>query len=463
MTEIQNLPVEIMCCVFDKLSAHERRPLHLVCRNWYEMLTTKHYLLQRRLRVDPDNVDAIVEDWLAKFPCITIRDVDASPKSLIRKNFLNSLRKIVFKADVIPQIEELSLESVQSDLLIELFGETCETTRFPNLTRLSIDCIEYGHLSNNVWNFPENLIHLTIHLSRKEEITLVEALAKQLHELKIECTNLPILLQCCDIPDFHRLHTLKLASDTFFPERFSPSQQLGDNFVRTLRRLRSLALVFRHNDFLHGYTAVLQNCQKLKALSIFGADLNLEACNRIAEIANLKRLELLIRIEKDQQLNLWNLEKLRSLHTYVRSLAPIGENLPSLHTIRISNHTIREGRFGVKTLERNFIERYFSHFESIEKLILYDVYLEEDLLLQFPKMKVREMILRCVRTSSLVLDIIHERAPEILDVYFWDCCFLVSPRAKIPSFEALGRLLPRVRISHSSSKIIALEYGQILS
>lgn len=95
---------------------------------------------------------------------------------------------------------------------------------------------------------------------------------------------------------------------------------------------------------------------------------------------------------------------------------------------------------------------------------------------------VKEIILRCVRTvripkcipsispetptpkqSSLVLDIIYERAPRVFKVYFWDCCFLVSPRAKITSFEALRLLLPRACISHSSSKIIAVDYEQILS
>ncbi|KAL1400741.1 hypothetical protein pipiens_007180 [Culex pipiens pipiens] len=304
-----------MCCIFDQLSGPERRPLHLVCHGWYRMLTTKHYLLGRRLRLSPDNVELFEmngED-VRKFPCVRVRDDESSPRSVNRRNFLSLLRRVVFGEDVLENLQELTLEGVQSDLLAEMFGGCL--VRFPNLKLLALNCFEF--------------------------------------------------------------------------------------------------------DALHD------------------------------------KLELLVRIEKDDYLLPWNLPNLANLHTYVENLAPLGEDLPALATIRISNHTIREGRFSNRPVERFYLKRYFSHFETILKLFLYDVYLEEDLLLQFPKMKVREIILRCVRTSSLILDIIYERAPAIFYLRFWDCCFLVSPRAKIPSFEALGRLLPHVRISHSSSKIIA--------
>lgn len=59
------------------------------------------------------------------------------------------------------------------------------------------------------------------------------------------------------------------------------------------------------------------------------------------------------------------------------------------------------------------LNRYFSHFEAILKLFLYDVYLEEDLLLQFPKMKVREIILRCVRTVRLPSKASNKISPDL--------------------------------------------------
>ncbi|XP_038111679.1 uncharacterized protein LOC6036033 [Culex quinquefasciatus] len=447
---------QVMCCIFDQLSGPERRPLHLVCHGWYRMLTTKHYLLGRRLRLNPDNVELFEmngED-VRKFPCVRVRDDESSPRSVNRRNFLSLLRRVVFGEDVLENVQELTLEGVQSDLLAELFGGCL--VRFPNLKVLVVNCFEFDALHDvRKWNLSTSLTSLEISVSKQEEIQLIEAVAEQLTVLCIETTRLNLLLKCCDVGNFNKLRTLKLKSDTFFPERFSSPNDISDNFRKTLAQITTLSIVFRHNDFLLGYAPLLHYCTKLESLSIFGADLCVAACNVIRQLSCLKKLELLVRIEKDDYLLPWNLPNLANLHTYVENLAPLGEDLPALATIRISNHTIREGRFSNRPVERFYLKRYFSHFESILKLFLYDVYLEEDLLLQFPKMKVREIILRCVRTSSLILDIIYERAPAIFYLRFWDCCFLVSPRAKIPSFEALGRLLPHVRISHSSSKIIA--------
>ncbi|XP_058447369.1 uncharacterized protein LOC131427842 [Malaya genurostris] len=466
MPLIECLPVELMCCIFDKFTGLERKPLHLVSRNWYRILTRKQYLLRRQLKVHPQNVelfDSGSEEW-NKFPCVSIRDDDSSPKSTRRKNFLSTLRRTVLFETVLSHIEELSLESVQSDLLRELFGETCDELRFPNLNYLIVSCFEFGCLSEiRTWHFPSCLTRLGLVVSCRDEVRLIEAVGSQLEELLVETIKLDLLLQCCNLPNLNKLRTLKLKSDTFFPDRFSSSSDIGENFVRMLKNLKNLAIGFRHNDFRHGYAPLLQNCQQLETLSILGMDLDVAACNAIGQLRGLKKLELLLRIEKNDELVAWNFQNLTKLHTYVWNLAPLGDDLPSLEVIRISNYTIREGRFSVEPVEKIYLQRYFSHFQTIVKLFLYDIYLDENLLLQFPKMKVREIVLRCVRTSSLILDIIYDRAPEVFYVYFWDCCFLVSPRAKIPSFEELRRLLPHVRISHSSSKIIAADYGEILS
>ncbi|XP_058820840.1 uncharacterized protein LOC131683036 [Topomyia yanbarensis] len=466
MSQIECLPVEVMCCIFDKLTSLERKSLHLVCRDWYRILTRKHYLLRRQLKVYPENVElfeAGSEAWI-KFPCVSIRDDDSSPKSVRRRNFLSALRRAVLCQPVLTHIEELVFEFVQSDLLRELFGETCDGQRFPNLNYLVVRCSEFSCMPEiRTWHFPKCLTRLGLVVSCREEVRLIEAVGAQLEELLIETVKLELLLECCNLPVFEKLRTLKLISDTFFPDRFSGSSDIGENFARTLNRLKNLAIGFRHNDFRLGYAPLLQNCQKLETLSILGMDLDVGACNAIGRLGGLRKLELLLRIEKDSELISWNFQNLISMHTYVWNLAPLGENLPSLEVIRISNYTIREGRFSVQPAEKIYLQRYFSHFQTIVKLFLYDIYLEEDLLLQFPTMKVREVVLRCVRTSSLILDIIYERAPKVFYVYFWDCCFLVSPRAKIPSFEELRRLLPHVRISHSSSKIITVDYGQILS
>ncbi|XP_065093519.1 uncharacterized protein LOC135714155 [Ochlerotatus camptorhynchus] len=464
MLELQCLPVEVLCNIFDKLTGWERRSLYLVCRSWYEILTIKHFMQRRTLRVNPESVELL--ESCEKFPCISIRDNDSSPNSVSRRNFLDSLRRVLFCEEVIDHLEELTLKEVQGDLLQELFGEGYgETCRLPNLKSLTICCFEFCEVSQiRVWNISRHLTKLHITISKYEELRVVASVAEQLVELFVESNKLRLLLECCDISDFEKLRTLKLKSDSFFPERFSSPSEIGGKFARTLGRLKNLGIGFRHNDFLLGYAPMFRRCRSLQSLSIVGADLCLDACNAIASLHALRKLELLLRIEKDHNLKPWNLLNLEILHTYVENLAPLGDNLPSLSTIRISNHTIREGRFSVRPSERAYLQRYFNHFESITKLFLYDVYLEEDLLYQFPNMAaVKEIILRCVRTSSLVLDIIYERAPRVFKVYFWDCCFLVSPRAKIPSFAALCLLLPRACISHSSSKIIAVDYEQILS
>ncbi|XP_055546261.1 uncharacterized protein LOC129730732 [Wyeomyia smithii] len=466
MSVIQYLPVEVLCCIFDKLTVAERRHLHLVCSHWYRILVRKHFLLKRQLKVSSDNVELLAydsEEW-AKFPCVSIRDDESSPKSARRKNFLSLLRKAIFGRLVLSHIEELTVENIQSDLLFELFGESCGQCRFPSLNYLIVSCCELNNLPRNrAWYFPNCLTRLAIVLGNGNELALVETVAGQLEELLLESTKLDLLLQCCNLPGFVKLRMLKLRSDTFFPERFSNAFEIGDNFVRTLSQLKNLAIGFRHNDFQLGYAPLLQHCHSLEALSILGTDLCVAACNAIGRLQGLRKLELLVRIEKSSNLISWNFQNLVSLHTYVWNLAPLGNDLPSLKVIRISNYTVREGRFSVRPVEQIYLQRYFSHFGTIVKLFLYDIYLEENLLLQFPKMQTREIILRCVRTSSLVLDIIYERAPAIFYLYFWDCCFLVSPRAKIPSFGELSRLLPHVHISHSSSKIIAVDYTQILS
>ncbi|XP_021703815.1 uncharacterized protein LOC110677198 [Aedes aegypti] len=464
MLELQCLPVEVLCSIFDKLSGRERRPLHLVCRRWCEILATKHFVGTRTLKLTADNVDLL--GHCDKFTSISIRDNDSSPKSVNRRIFLNALRRALFSEETNDQLEDLTLKDAQSDLLQELFGECdSEVCRLSNLKSLTICCFEYCDVSQiRAWNISKHLTKLHITVGKSEELRLIECVAEQLEELFVETNKLHLMLECCNVTGFEKLRTLKLKSDSFFPERFSCASEIGENFGRTLSRLRNLVIGFRHNDFLLGYAHVLRHCQKLRTLSILGADLCIEACNAIANLHCLRKLELLLRIEKGRGLRSWNLQSLEVLHTYVENLAPLGQHLPALSTIRISNHTIREGRFSVRPVERAYLQRYFTHFESITKLFLYDVYLEEDLLQQFPNMAaVKEIILRCVRTSSLVLDIIYERAPRVFKVYFWDCCFLVSPRAKIPSFEALRLLLPGACISHSSSKIIAVDYEQILS
>ncbi|XP_053696552.1 uncharacterized protein LOC128743892 [Sabethes cyaneus] len=461
---MQRLPVEVLCYIFDKLTVTERRNLHLVCSRWYEILMRKQFLLKRQLKVNSDNVELLAEneEWL-KFPCVRIRDDDSNPKSARRKNYLSLLGRTIFGKQVLSHIEELAIEDVQSDLC-ELFRESCEQCRFPSLNYLVISCSEISPLFNSrTWRFPNCLTKLAIEISSRNVLALVEAVADQLEELLVQSTNLDLLLQCCNLPNFVKLRTLKLKSDTFFPERFSNAFEIGENFARTLNMLKSLAIGFRHNDFQLGYALLLEHCHSLEVLSILGADLCVAACNAIGRLHGLRKLELLVRIEKSNDLIAWNFQNLVSLHTYVWNLAPLGADLPSLKIIRISNYTIREGRFSVRPVEQIYLQRYFCHFGTIVKLFLYDIYLEDILLLQLPKMQAREITLRCVRTSSLVLDVIYERAPAIFYLYFWDCGFLVSPRAKIPSFDELSRLLPHVHISHSSSKIIAVDYGQILS
>ncbi|XP_062552961.1 uncharacterized protein LOC134218108 [Armigeres subalbatus] len=463
MLGVQCLPVEVLCSIFDKLSEWERRPLHLVCRKWCAILAAKHFVGRRSLKLNADNLDLF--ENCDKFSCICIRDNESSPKSVNRRCFLTALQRVLFRGEVNDQLEDLTLKEAQSDLLQELFGGNGEVCRLPNLRSLTIRCFEYCDVSLiRAWNISKHLTKLHITVSKAEELRLIQSVAEQLEELFVESNKLQLMLECCNVSEFEKLRTLKLKSDSFFPERFSCTSDIGENFGRTLSRLRNLVIGFRHNDFSLGYAPMLRHCRKLQTLSILGADLCIEACNSISNLHCLRKLELLLRIEKGAGLRPWNHQNLEVLHTYVENLAPLGNNLPALTSIRISNHTIREGRFSVRPVERAYLQRYFSHFESITKLFLYDVYLEEDLLYQFPNLlAMKEIILRCVRTSSLVLDIIHQRAPRVCKVYFWDCCFLVSPRAKIPSFEALGRLLPRVCISHSSSKIIAVDYGQILS
>ncbi|EDS42585.1 predicted protein [Culex quinquefasciatus] len=114
---LDRFPVEVMCCIFDQLSGPERRQLHLVCHGWYRMLTTKHYLLGRRLRLNPDNVELFEmngED-VRKFPCVRVRDDESSPRSVNRRNFLSLLRRVVFGEDVLENVQELTLEGVQTN------------------------------------------------------------------------------------------------------------------------------------------------------------------------------------------------------------------------------------------------------------------------------------------------------------------------------------------------------------
>lgn len=68
-----------------------------------------------------------------------------------------------------------------------------------------------------------------------------------------------------------------------------------------------------------------------------------------------QKLEILLRTEKSAKLIPWNLPNLQSIHTSVESLIPIGESLPSLNVLRISNHTIREGRFSLNPIERCYV------------------------------------------------------------------------------------------------------------
>ncbi|XP_055643600.1 uncharacterized protein LOC129779880 [Toxorhynchites rutilus septentrionalis] len=466
MSEIELFPVEVLCCIFDKLNGLERRPLHLVCRRWYRVLTSRHYLRKRILAVSPSTIGLVATRVrnAHRFPCARISDDNSEPKSDSRRGFFDMLFNYLYFGDWRKQLRELTLDQVQGDLLYELFDGKYEKMEFPNLKYLKISCYELcPSLGIQTWKMPVQLTKLEITVGMPVEMLLIEILAPQLEELLIESSKMRLLLMCCDVAVFEKLRILQLKSDTFFPERFADSREIGDKFVKTLNRLDKLAIEFRHNDFLLGYAPLLRHCHSLSSLSIFGADLCVEACNVIGQMQGLRQLELLMRIEKCDKLIPWNLPNLRSIHTFVESLIPLGEKLPSLKVIRVSNHTIREGRFSVTPMEQHYAERYVTYLGKLSKLTLYDVHVEEHFLLRFPMMQATELVLRCVRTSTLVLDVIYERIPKVASVYFLDCCFPVSPQAKISSFESLQSLLPHARISHSSSKILPVDHEQISS
>ncbi|XP_055640219.1 uncharacterized protein LOC129777767 [Toxorhynchites rutilus septentrionalis] len=344
--DINDLPSQVLCEMFDRLSLDEQNIAKGTCKLWLHILSSDYYLRARRFILCPENTSCGEDEtrvWnlkkMKRYRSFAIRDATVTRST--GSQFWANLRTFLSTKKVMLHIEDLQLR-MHNYSLGDVLGFV-DPWSFPSLKTISYRASVW---IDRVDIYPGNLRAPKLRHLQLEDANMTIALyvmrfSEQIDELTVRFSDKFMLFRTIADWEFSSVRSLTLCTtNALHLPKLIQYVDFGDRHMRIFARLNYLKISDKENIFFSAYKDIFRASRNLETLIVEGHEMCEDSFNAIGGLRRLKELCLLVDIHRYWDLRKLSLLELVTLTTYVGVIAPL-RNAPKLKRLYIKNKILR--------------------------------------------------------------------------------------------------------------------------
>ncbi|KAL1379888.1 hypothetical protein pipiens_003704 [Culex pipiens pipiens] len=268
---IQSLPVELLQCIFDKLSPCDRERATLVCHQWCQILRSDHYIRRMALTVTNRNLCSRQMLRRMKRPFRKLNIEDGCESEGERGVFLARVRKLLASKQIRRNVCEVRLE-VSQRALNAVFGHQMAVLRFSRLVGIVYTpgsrLLVHEDIPPAIKVRVPSLTVLKIDVFTSAAVELVRMASRRLESLSMRFLDKAMLLDVLEIESFACLRYAGLFAVSSGKDFVKLSAlDFGPAHRATLARLDSLEVRDAVNMFGDVFDVIFQGATNLVQFS----------------------------------------------------------------------------------------------------------------------------------------------------------------------------------------------------
>ncbi|XP_055595954.1 uncharacterized protein LOC129746356 [Uranotaenia lowii] len=496
------LPNEVLCRIFDLLLWSDQKRVSLVCCRWNDIINSDRYLRQKKLVLynytkvqffSGVDVQMLNKQRNIEFHSSAMLDTEEllstvaealpNAESLVEcvDMFLRSDHEQLFEVVIrnLPNLKHLKRLNILANEGFKTFSNglviKSETLRKLKLT---------FYQNTTCQLFAPSLTSLDLVVRYPSDINLLRSVCRQLKDLKINFHSKDSVAQLflCSFEKLESLH-LAIENDKYLPYTLSPTvvnswNEIRD-FIDSMKDLKKLEVVDKCNMLRHNYLKVFVNAEKLTHLSVnyiildstmveFISSfrelqyLNLQGCSTGGGSIslNLPQLsELLMPYKHYSTLpcttlrNLTTLSYSSSQKNHAMYIQQISRTFKNLKTLNLLNFDYELSPDSFDCLDQ---------LPELSSLTIRDMSISNKLFLCCPKLSIlKNLSLTTVVTEISLLDTFPEKCPNLYRLNIDNCFFYIISNSASQTnpftFELLRVKMPRCHVSTVDSTVFTNE------
>ncbi|XP_052889411.1 uncharacterized protein LOC128297759 [Anopheles moucheti] len=492
--DLNSLPNEVLCCIFDYLPWKDRQRVSLVCSRWNDIINSVHYLRRQKLVLynygkakffSGVGVQLLCRQKSIEFYSNAMLDTEELLDTIIKSFstgsamvqslslFLRSEHKLAFGLVVanIPNLLHLTELKISANEAL---------TNGVHIDSACLEKINISFYQNSLCRLNTPRLH-TLHLTvrYRSEMDLLSTVSAQLIELKVSFISKDHVAQLfgCDFSSLKALSILlendKYISYSVSPVLLRPLDRTGI-FSRSIVGLETLRIVDICNIFDFEFLQMFSYAKSLKALTINYFKLvgevselingfkgltclNLEGCRKMDAAKTLELPGLQTLVMPYKQLSLFSGTPMSMLTTlYYNNAAKDQTNFVKQIANAFTNLTF----LCLQHFDNELDTNAFLHLNLLTKLralVIQNMSVNSHIFVNCPTMlQLERLVMDTIVTEVSILDVIPARFPSLQTFVISNCFLYLIPKDSAKcymTFDDLRRQMHCCRISTKDSTI----------